>query len=173
MRSPASEMSEDKKPFTVSDRRHFTAEGDARQPEAAEDSSRAEVPPPSPPRVEDAVPRQPETASHRADPGMDQPRSDVQRADEDEEALPPFPTDFMSLLGSLATQATLLLMGDPRGGSVPGPQELDAVRSIVALLESLQGKTQGNRTEEEDRFLEGALYQLRMGYVARTRAAGA
>jgi len=163
-------MSEDKKPFTVSDRRHFTAEGEARRPEAAEDPSRAKGPSPSPP-VPEAEPRRTPPAAE-AEPQMPAEQPGVEEAGPDDEPLPPFPTDFLSLLGSLATQASLLLMGDPRAGGVPGPQELDAVRSIVALLESLQRKTQGNRTEEEERLLDGALYELRMGYVARTRAAG-
>lgn len=163
-------MSEDKKPFTVSDRRHFTAEGEARRPEGAGDSSRAAEPPPTLPRVEPAEPRRP---SSGAEARVSADLAGAEGEDLDDEPLPPFPTDFMSLLGSLATQATILLMGDPRQGAIPGPEELDAVRSIVSLLESLQRKTQGNRTDQEERLLEGVLYELRMGYVARTRAAGA
>jgi len=40
-------MTEEKKPFTVSDRRHFTAEGEKR-PQSPEEAPAA-APPPSPP----------------------------------------------------------------------------------------------------------------------------
>jgi hypothetical protein len=37
----------------------------------------------------------------------------------------------------------------------------------------LREKTEGRRTPDEDRILEGILYELRMAYVAGTRAGGA
>jgi hypothetical protein len=37
----------------------------------------------------------------------------------------------------------------------------------------LKDKTEGRRTESEDQVLAGVLYELRMGYVARTRVSGA
>jgi hypothetical protein len=40
---------------------------------------------------------------------------------------------------------------------------------LIALLEILQTKSQGNRTPDEDQLIEGLLYQLRMAYVAVSR----
>jgi len=34
----------------------------------------------------------------------------------------------------------------------------------------LRDKTEGRRTEEEERILQGILYELRMAFVSRTRA---
>jgi hypothetical protein len=146
-------MSEDKKPFTVKDRRHFTAEGEAR----AEDSSRDESsgrsapaatvdperprPAPSPEPVRDAGPR----------PGL----------------------DFAGLLLSLGAQASLLL-GIAGEDEEPGPPaDLAGAQAVISLLEVLRDKTEGRRTEDEERILQGILYELRMAYVSRARTAGA
>jgi hypothetical protein len=169
-------MSDDKKSFTVSDRRHFTAEGRARETEPPSDPSPpdaraeapAEKPVPAPSRfapegqrvVEDDAPG---TASD----------FDDEAGPEGDEDLPPFPADLLGLIGSLATQASVLLAGDPATRRPPAPPELDAVRSIIALLDVLHEKTANNRTPQEDRVLDAVRYELKMAFVARTRAGGA
>jgi hypothetical protein len=149
-------MSDDKKSFTVSDRRHFTTEGEARDVEES----------PEPP------------ASPGADHGAAEPREagdpEAQREGPvGEDELPRFPADLLGLIGSLATQATVLLAGDPGTRRPPAPPELEAVRSIIALLDVLHDKTANNRTPQEDRVLDAVRYELKMAYVARTRAGGA
>jgi uncharacterized protein DUF1844 len=176
-------MSDDKKPFTVSDRRHFTAEGEARESEPAEG------PPPPAPRAEaepnrgapgrrpaedEAVPPAAPGAFAREGslPDEDDDRDDQARPDATGE-LPPFPADLLGLIGSLATQATVLLAGDPETRLPPTPPELEAVRSIIALLDVLHEKTANNRNPQEDRVLDAVRYELKMAYVASTRAGGA
>ena len=171
-------MSDDnKKSFTVSDRRHFTAEGRARETEPAEGPS------PPPPRVEaepESVRRAPSRAADEgvpiAEPGaFATERSDVgdEAGPDDAEDLPPFPADLLGLIGSLATQATVLLAGDPESRRPPGPAELETVRSIIGLLDVLHAKTANNRNSQEDRVLDAVRYELKMAFVARTRAGGA
>jgi len=168
-------MSDDKKSFTVSDRRHFTAEGRAREAEPASDPS------PPGPRAE----AEPESARGASGPHPDEavppaaPPFATERSDLDDEAgpdgeddLPPFPTDLLGLIGSLATQATVLLAGDPSTRRPPAPPELEAVRSIIALLDVLHEKTANNRNPQEDRVLDAVRYELKMAFVARTRAGG-
>jgi hypothetical protein len=92
---------------------------------------------------------------------------------EGDEELPAFPTDLLGLIGSLATQATVLLAGDPATRRPPAPPELEAVRSIIALLDVLHEKTRNNRDAQEDRVLDAVRYELKMAFVARTRAGGA
>jgi len=150
-------MSDDKKSFTVSDRRHFTAEGRARETEPP-----SEPPPPAPP----APPAE-------ARPESPRPSLDGRPGEDDEEDLPAFPADLLGLIGSLATQATVLLAGDPATRQPPTPPELEAVRSIIALLDVLHEKTANNRDPQEDRVLDAVRYELKMAYVARTRAGGA
>jgi hypothetical protein len=148
-------MSDDKKSFTVSDRRHFTAEGVARDDVAVEAPPEPKAP--ERPAVSDPIP----------------PAAEPAAGDLDDEAFPPFPADLLGLIGSLATQASVILAGDPGSPRPPSPAELDAVRSIIALIDVLHEKTQGNRTPQEDRVLDAVRYELKMAYVARARAGGA
>ncbi len=140
-------MTEEKKPFTVSDRRHFTPEGEARSVEDAPSET-----PPGP------------AASPHASAGAPPPVG--------QDEAPAYPLDFTGLLLSLGTQAAMLLGGgDPaEGGPPPDPE---GARAFITLLEVLQDKTQGRRTPEEDRVLETLLYQLRLEYVNRTQVKGA
>jgi len=151
----AKAMTEEKKPFTVSDRRHFTAEGETRvkTPEEAP----APTPPPPPPA---AAPR-PERAERKAAPALHTPDEGPAPGPGSEEAPP---MDFIGLLVSLATQAGYLMSPEPGGGAAP---DLAAARSIIGLLEILKEKTEGRRTPEEDRVLDGLLYELRMSFVSR------
>ena len=161
-------MSEEKKPFTVSDRRHFTAEGEVRKPEADEaaaerkpapaaaEASRPAAPPtgPSP----DAAPPPADAASPPPDAGPEELAGD--------ERGPRLPSDFLGLLISLGAQASMLLMGGPEGE----PPDLESAKALIDLLSSLKDKTEGRRTPQEDQLLDGLLYELRMGYVQATRA---
>lgn len=151
-------MSDDKKSFTVSDRRHFTADGVARD---------AEAEPEAPPPPAAAAPVESASAARGEMP----PPDDL--GEPGEEDLPPFPADLLGLIGSLATQGSVLLAGDPATRKPPSAPELDAVRSIIALLDVLHEKTKGNRTPQEERVLDAVRYELKMAYVARTRAGGA
>jgi hypothetical protein len=139
-------MSDRDKPFTVSDRRHFTPEGEPR---------REEVRPSPPPAAE--KPREESPASRPTPPS----------------GAPAEKADFSGFVMSLAGQAVALMAGEglPEGSS---PAEaLEGARSIIAILEMLKDKTEGRRTAAEDELLEGLLFELRMGYVAKARVSGA
>jgi len=140
-------MTEEKKPFTVSDRRHFTSSGEARQ------VTEEETPPPP------SRPAAPEKAASSLHVGDSAP-------------LPPMegdapPMDFVGLLVSLASQASYLISPEPGSGIAP---DLAGARSIIGLLDILKDKTQGRRTADEDRVLDGLLYELRMAFVGRSRS---
>lgn len=136
-------MTDVKKPFTVNDRRHFTAEGEAREDDSRPDEAAAQSP---------AVARE-----APADNTMDrEPRPGL---------------DFAGLILSLGAQASLLLgMG---GEEQEAPPDLGGAQAIISLLETLREKTEGRRTEDEDRVLQAILYELRMAYVSRARTGGA
>ena len=139
------------KPFTVSDRRHFTAEGQLR-----EDASTSEPQGPATDGARTAVPA-PEA-------GPAPPRS----------AGGPSPkAEFLSFVMSLATQAGMFLDGHGLPEGAPLDEGLAAAQSIISILEMLQDKTEGRRTAEESEALEGLLYELRMAYVAKARVSGA
>lgn len=44
-------------------------------------------------------------------------------------------------------------------------RNLDLARSSIDMLEMLQSKTKNNLTENEEKFLEHTLYELRMNYL--------
>jgi hypothetical protein len=128
-------MSDDKKGFTVKDRRLFTPEGELR---GAEDDAPA---PASPPTISAPHPSErPERAPGPTDAGGG--------------------VDFASFLMSLAAQAGSLLEGE-------SPTELEGARQMISILEMLADKTTGRRTPER------LLYELRLAYVERARAARA
>jgi len=146
-------MSDQKKPFTVTDRRLFNSEGRIRE-EAAE-AQPAGDPAASAPEAEGPA-----------------PEAEAPAASDSTAAPMRFPTDLPGLLVSLATQATLLLTAIGEGEGEPQGPDLEGARSVITLIEVLQDKTQGRRTAEEDQLFEALLYELRMAYVAATRAAG-
>lgn len=131
-------MSDESKGFTVKDRRHLTAEGEAR------DSAPVEV------------------SSTRPEPAASAPAAHAHR--ERGPAVADEAVDFSSFLFSLGAQAGSLLAS---GGGREG-ESLAAARQIIAVLEMLEGKTAGRRTPDEDRLLGNLLFELRMAYVEAT-----
>jgi hypothetical protein len=136
-------MNEEQKGFKVQDRRLFTSEGELRI--QREDDSGAPSPIAQP--IETAQPTRPRPSS----PGLG-------------EGVPGEQVSFTSFVMSLATQAGALLEDG---------QELGGARHIISILEMLERKTKGRLEQDEERILEGLLYQLRMAYVERARTAPA
>ena len=162
-------MTEEKKSFTVKDRRHFTAEGETRD-EAAE--SVATETRPDVTRPERKVEPRADTKAEAGPAPSPSPEPPGARPMSGPEAAQRPGLDFAGLLLSLGAQASLLLgLGDEEEpGAAP---DLEGAQAIISLLEVLRDKTEGRRTPEEDRILEGILYELRMAYVSGTRAGGA
>ena len=94
-------MSEDKKSFTIKDRRHFTAEGEARseEPEEAE-----------PPQKPSAAPKAPE-APRPQGPGPE--------------------VDFASFILSLATQCGFLLSSEEGGPHLDEARQLISILDML------------------------------------------
>jgi len=91
----------------------------------------------------------------------------------DAEAVRPSPlpasADFGSFLLSLAGQASALLGLAAEGEKQPNV-DLEGARHIISVLEMLKDKSEGRRSAEEDRLIEGLLYELRIAWVSRSRA---
>jgi hypothetical protein len=154
-------MSDDSKRFTVNDRRLFTREGEKREAEETPPPPAPEATAPAPTPTPTPTPTPPRAARAPAAPGPPPPPGEERQL------------DFVGLLVSLATQASVLLTGDAGAGGQPRGPDLPGARAFISLLEVLQEKTEGRRTAEEDEVLESLLYELRMGYVAVSRAGGA
>jgi len=76
------------------------------------------------------------------------------------------PGDFNSLISLLATQAffAMGLIGDENDKTPK--RDLPLAKFHIDMLEAIEQKTKGNLTEQEEKFLAGALSQLRMGFVS-------
>jgi hypothetical protein len=78
--------------------------------------------------------------------------------------------DFVTLVQSFFVTALhhLGLVPDREGGPPPEPN-LPAARQNIEILEVLQAKTRGNLDSDEQRMLDGVLYELRMRFVEVSR----
>ncbi len=140
-------MSDREKPFTVSDRRHFTPDGQPRDEPARPGAARADEGKPDPSEKREARRRTAPEATA--------------------------PADFAAFVLSLAAQAAALLSGEGLPEGATREEGLEGARSIIGILEMLKDKTEGRRTAAEDEVLEGVLFELRMEYVAKARVSGA
>ncbi len=153
-----SQSDESEKPFTVSDRRHFTPEGRARD---AEDAGASET-------TGEKTPSEPGPAeAHHEEPHAE-PQTDAgsRRAAAG-------PADFSGFVMGLAAQAGTLLSGQGLPEGIDAGEALEGARSVIAILEMLKEKTSGNLSEPEAGLLDEVLFQLRMAYVEKTRTGGA
>jgi uncharacterized protein DUF1844 len=74
--------------------------------------------------------------------------------------------DFNALVLSLGSSAIVHLgeAPDPTSGEKSAP-DFGLAQQSIDLLAMLQEKTRGNLSDEERRFLDGMLYDLRMLFV--------
>lgn len=130
-------MSEqDKKGFTVKDRRVFSAD----EPTTPEDKPAASEPPPSKPKP--AVGSDPESSQA--------PLPQIN-----------FPTFIASLNASALVH--LGIIEDPVSGKAE--KNLPMAKQTIDILSMLQQKTAGNLTADEDSMLKSILYDLRILFV--------
>ncbi len=137
----------------VVDRRSFTAEGERRLPDAA--SEETPILPAPPPRTPTAAPS----------PGSRSGLTGGETAPAAEQD-PVASAHFQNLVLNLARQAAASLGATrhPLTGQIE--IDLEAAQQMIALLQALRQKTQGNRSAEETELLEGLIADLQMQYVA-------
>ena len=77
--------------------------------------------------------------------------------------------DFKSFLSGIATQVLLSLgdMENPMSKEVP--KNLAQAKYSIDLLQILKEKTDGNLSDDEEKYLDAILYDLRMRYVEACR----
>jgi hypothetical protein len=83
------------------------------------------------------------------------------------------PASLVALATGLGAQAQILLgvIENPIS-KTKEPVDLERAKNVIALLEMLDEKTQGNLTAEETAFLARILADLRMRWVEAKGAAG-
>ena len=82
------------------------------------------------------------------------------------EARGPLPEgNLAALISMLATQALFSLGLLQMKGQEEKKPDLELAKYNIDMLETIEEKTKGNLTEEEERVLSTTLSELRMGYV--------
>jgi hypothetical protein len=139
----------------VTDRRHFTSDGERR----SEIEDDPETPAPTPP---------PAQADRPAETPRETGETRFERRPVDE----PEGVDFTMLINAMAQPALLYLGEIPHPATGQPTLDLEGARIQIDMLDLLRVKSRGNLTPQEENLLESVLYQLRMRYVARSGTAG-
>jgi len=180
-------MSEQNKPFVVTDRRKFTADGDPR-PDAAPATEKerhdppaveapivaepvASAPPPQEPAPKEEIPA---LTAEQTDQARTAYQATADRLDTAIRATNPgmeHPPEmsFEQIVHSVYMTAIMQLGGATPEGQQP-QVDLMGARQSVDMLGVLAEKTKGNLTPEEARLLENALFELHMGFLEITQA---
>ena len=78
--------------------------------------------------------------------------------------------DFSAFVLSLNASAMIHLGDIPDPNTKERTVNLPAARHTVDILELIQGKTEGNLTDEEKKLMDDVIYNLRMKYVAAAKS---
>ncbi len=85
---------------------------------------------------------------------------------EEDESRGPLPEgNFAALISMLTTQALFSLGLLQIKGQDKREPDLEMAKYNIDMLQTLEEKTKGNLTKEEERVLSNTLNELRMGYV--------
>jgi len=149
--------------FKVTDRRLFTEEGEPRPDAPRPGTAESQRPEPREKRAESRTQPPPP----RQAPGTRQPAQPPPgRGAGGEEELS---IDFPSFLLSMATSA-MVHMGEVADPATGRPAEnLQAARQTIDILTILREKTQGNLSADEQRLLDGLLYELRLKFLSKSK----
>lgn len=157
-------MSEERPSFKVTDRRLFNPDGTPRDIVREEET---------PMQTNDATanvaasatqPPQSQTNQTRPD---EPPRASQGARDFADEN----PEDFINLLMFIASPAAAALGLSDHPGMPAGHVDLPLAKHCIDLLGTLQHKTRGNLSAQEEQMFEGLLAELRMQYVSLTEQA--
>jgi hypothetical protein len=136
----------------VTDRRHFTLDGE-RRTDVDDDP-------------EPVTPASVPAAQAPTRPQVNEPKFEHRPLDE------PEGVDFTMLINAMAQPALLYLGEIPHPATGQPTLDLEGARIQIDMLDLLRVKCRGNLTPQEDNLLESVLHQLRMRYVARSGSAG-
>ena len=188
-------MSEQNKPFVVTDRRKFTLDGTPRpdadpSPEPEPRDIPAAAPPPPPKRRSSPSTSAPEPPAAESEPSdaelpppptaveMEQANAAYQQTSERLDTAvraanpgmdhPPAMT-FDQIIQSIYMTTIMQLGGTTQQGQQP-KIDLMGARQSIDMLSILSEKTKGNLTQAEAQMMDNALFELRMGFLEVTQA---
>lgn len=177
-------MSEQNKPFVVTDRRKFTAEGELR-PDAPPSEERERHDPPATEApavapaatdVQEAAPKEelPPLTEEQINQARTAYQATAERLDTAIRATNPGmdhppAMSFEQIVHSVYMTAIMQLGGATPEGQQP-QVDLMGARQSIDMLSVLAEKTKGNLNADESRLLENALFELHMGFLEITQA---
>jgi hypothetical protein len=132
-------MNEEEKGFVIKDRRSFDEKGDLKDIEAEKESKTG-------------------SEKKEAEAGKEAPKEEIER--------PPLPeVNFSTLIFSLSSSALFHCgeIADPQTGEKK--KDLPLAKHSIDTIAMLKEKTKGNLTEEEQKFIDSVLSDLRWRYV--------
>ncbi len=95
-----------------------------------------------------------------------QEKAEKKKTQEEKQARGPLPQgNFAALISMLTTQALFALGLLQVKGQEKKEPDLEMAKYNIDILETLEEKTKGNLTKEEETVLANTLNELRMGYV--------
>ena len=95
-----------------------------------------------------------------------QEETEKKKTQEEKQARGPLPQgNFAALVSMLTTQALFALGLLQVKGQEKKEPDLEMAKYNIDMLETLEEKTKGNLTKEEEAVLSNTLNELRMGYV--------
>jgi len=95
-----------------------------------------------------------------------QEKAEKEKKQEEKQARGPLPEgNFAALISMLTTQSLFALGLLHVKGQEEKEPDLEMAKYNIDILETIQEKTKGNLTKEEETVLSNTLNELRMGYV--------
>jgi len=164
--------------FTVTDRRLFTPEGEARSEVSQEGASSSPAPAAVPEIPATSVPPTPPDLPPTPTAAEQQEQADAYRKSATDldtrvelsgHSAKELQMTFERFMASLYMNAMLQLGLMHEQGGQPRI-DLIGARQTIDTLSLLADKTKGNLTSAEENFLQNCLYELRMAYVEVTNA---
>jgi coproporphyrinogen III oxidase-like Fe-S oxidoreductase len=77
--------------------------------------------------------------------------------------------DFKFFITTLSLQASIALGYMPNPATNKNEEDLTQAKFLIDTLIMLKEKTNGNLNPEEANLLENLLYELRMGYISKSK----
>jgi hypothetical protein len=104
------------------------------------------------------------------EPRAEAPTSPDQSATASTTAPPLGPVDFATFVLSLGSSALMHLGDIERPDGAKEEVDLSMAKHTIDIISMLQARTKGNLNPQEERLVEGLLYDLRLRYVEAAKA---
>jgi hypothetical protein len=107
-----------------------------------------------------------EQQAEQPKPALQAESAEVKDETQESPSYPPLPeVNFSTLIVSLSTEVLFHLGEFPHPSTGEKKKDLPLAKHGIDTLSLLKEKTKGNLTEDEQKLLDGMLYDLRMAFI--------